>query len=505
MQENFDHYNEALYKKDIDNFGLNGTWDGILNFIKSYNVDNIVLKPENLGELYEIGLAYVNKRDKKECGKYYTPDDVASVMSSWLSENECVNICDVCCGTGNLILSYLDTVGRKAAEDLLAQNRVFLYDIDGTALNICKTIIEMKYAAQIAPQNIITGDFLDKNIRLPENSAVISNPPYFKITKIEGSWEITPNITESREFYSAIMEKILDESRFSVVITPFGFISGRKFKYLREKMAHRSGFIVSFDNVPANVFNGRKHGIFNTNTSNSVRAAITVSENKPGVSGYRVSPLIRFKASERNLLMKPDVLRGFLGAEYQEIGAGNDVFVKCEPDLYPLFLQLKECRTLFRDSIGAGGDPIYVPTTCRYFVTGAKRNLKRDGKYVFQVKKDYTFCYCLLNSSFPYWYWRMYDGGITLQHTLVLDLPIFADMLSEEDNLHLEEIAKEMQTEEEKYLIYKKNANKIQENIKFPDSYRKKINKIFIKALGSPVSAENFEKLYYNEVFKPAV
>ena len=65
-----------------------------------------------------------------------------------------------------------------------------------------------------------------------------------------------------------------------------------------------NGFIVSFDNVPGNIFCGRKHGIFNTNTANSVRASITVLKKDDALKGFKVSPLIRFKNEEREKLLK---------------------------------------------------------------------------------------------------------------------------------------------------------------------------------------------------------
>ena len=78
------------------------------------------------------------------------------------------------------------------------------------------------------------------------------------------------------------------------------FISGSKFYSLRKEMCDLgNGFIVAFDNVPGNIFCGRKQGIFNTNTANSVRAAITVLNRSGTLKGFRVSPMIRFKNEER--------------------------------------------------------------------------------------------------------------------------------------------------------------------------------------------------------------
>lgn len=92
---------------------------------------------EKLGGLYEDGLAFANKIEKKAMGKYYTPIDVAEVMARYLLELPGDNICDLCCGTGNLIISVLDVMERDKAIELLANGNIYLYDIDATAMKIC--------------------------------------------------------------------------------------------------------------------------------------------------------------------------------------------------------------------------------------------------------------------------------------------------------------------------------------------------------------------------------
>ena len=94
------------YEKMIDKLGLAKAWDNILDFLTNKTIEEIsvnqLLTFENLGELYEIGLAYTNKIAKKDMGKYYTPQDVSIVMAELLLENKIKSIADVGCGTGNL-------------------------------------------------------------------------------------------------------------------------------------------------------------------------------------------------------------------------------------------------------------------------------------------------------------------------------------------------------------------------------------------------------------------
>ena len=94
-------------------------------------------------------------------------------------------------------------------------------------------------------------------------------------------------------------------------------------------MNRHKGFVVSFDNVPGNIFLGKKHGIFNTNTANSVRAAITVVEDADDRKGFRMTPLIRFKTEERTALLNNDVLESFIDETDQIITDANPMYRRC--------------------------------------------------------------------------------------------------------------------------------------------------------------------------------
>ena len=131
------------YISDVEHNGLR-TWDYICQFVIE-NIDSVpsFLDIKNFGELYEIGLAVRDKVTKKKSGQYYTPDDVATVMAEWLCECQGNAVCDVACGTGKLILTYLDMIGYSKARELISEGRLYLYDLDEIALKICKTTISI--------------------------------------------------------------------------------------------------------------------------------------------------------------------------------------------------------------------------------------------------------------------------------------------------------------------------------------------------------------------------
>ncbi len=502
------NYNIDDYKKDIDKYGLSKTWHKILSKIIKTEFLSDIFVIDNFGELYEIGLAHENIINKKEMGKYYTPKDVAKIMATWLMPLNGQKVCDVACGTGNLILSYLELIGETKAVELIKSGNLYLYDNDEIALKICKYSIAIKYGIDLLNKiNSKHCDFLDTRTKLPKDCKVISNPPYFKISNPNSTWEKTDVIEKSKELYSAFMEKIMKYSESSVIITPYSFMGSQKFYSLRLKMNRYNGFIVSFDNVPGNIFNGRKHGIFNSNVTNSVRAAITVVENRPNVKGFRLSPLIRFKTHERKLLLNCETLESLINDNYQTISSKRKSYYKTFKELNVVFdawrsiskKKLSNLLTTEKNDLS-----IYLPTTCRYFTVGSKRDLKRTGKRVVYVKnKDhYDFVYCLMNSTFGYWHWRIYDGGINCPLTILSSIPVFFDSISESDKKELKTIAEEMYADEEKYLVYKMNAGKLQENIKFPIKYRKEINKIFLRTLNINANENLLNRVHSSSIFE---
>lgn len=453
--------------------------NSIYEYMKVHNASG-TLRSEDIGQLYEAELAKIDKVQKKHSGQYYTPNDVACLMSKWLSRLDGRNICDVACGTGNLIMAYLDYIGREQAIELLQNDRLYLYDTDGAALGICKAAIMLKYGEDAGGGcHIIHADFLNSSVHLPNDCKVIANPPYCAISNVGNDWDDTEVLHETRELYALFMEKIIKQSVSSVIITPYSFISSPKFYALRKVMSTHGGAIFAFDNIPGNIFCGKKHGVFNTNMMNSVRSAITVTSGGDE-AGYRVTPLIRFKRSEREALLKCDVLEGFLGSNRQVITGENTRFVKCFKILetvYDKWFMVSSGHTLGESVRNAAKYALYMPNTCRYFTAASVTPLHRGGQIALyfddEVARDYA--YCMLNSSFAYWWWRLFDGGITYTRGLLLNMPSILSAASDDDKAFFHAMQEEMTVKARGFIVTKSNVG-VQENIKFPREYRDRIN-----------------------------
>jgi len=495
-----ENYTLENYKSDIARNTLYDTWNKIFSYLRSS--EEKTADVSGIGSLYEYGLAECDKQQKKISGQYYTPDDTAAVMAKWFDSLEGKNICDVACGTGQLILTYLKIAGKEKARKILSEGRVYLYDSDNTALEICKSTILYLYGNEYEDKiNIRCGDFLDKNVKLPEDCKVIANPPYSAVGEIPDNWDKTEIQTGTKELYSCFMEKILKQSKSSVIISPYSFLGGKKFFGLRMLLNKSGGFIVAFDNVPATIFCGKKHGIFNSNTSNSVRAAITVADSTGKSRGFRVSPLIRFKSAERNELLNNIVLESFLPDDRQLISDKNPMYCKCHKNLTKV---LKSWQIMSKKSLGDyiiknGKFTLFMPNTCRYYTTASDKELNRSGQIIlnFADKDIFNYVFCMINSSFAYWHWRLYDGGITYPKNLLLSMPVFFDKLTSGDKIFFENCTKEMLSNAKDYIITKNNVG-VQENIKYPKACRDMLNNRLLTILKASADSRDFDIIHSN-------
>ena len=132
--------------------------------------------------------------------------------------------------------------------------------------------------------------------------------------------------------------------------------------------------------------------------------------------------------------------------------------------------------------------------------------MNRNGQTTlhFDDEKKFDFTYCLINSSFAYWHWRLYDGGITYPVSLLLKMPVVYDSLTDDDHEFFKETTQEMSRKAKDFVITKNNVG-VQENIKYPREYRDKINQRFFKILNLQVDNSTMDLIHSNMALRVSV
>ena len=513
-------FDASVLDKLLRQHGIRNTWRSILathiKGVKKFQyvldsdefkgvkfLDNDVLLGLSIGEvgvLYEYSVARVNSESRKSNGQFFTPDDVAKFMAGFSRKFPDGVWLDPCSGIGNL--SWHLASLQENPEDFL-KSKLVLSDKDALALLIARTLLTVSFQDksknlfnQISG-NFIKFDFLSVSSKgpdlqqdpnsllasIPMHDFVIVNPPYLA-TEMDKRFETA----KSRDLYAYFLENVIKSSKGFISITPQSFTNAGKFEDLRRLiLSHYTNVtIFNFDNVPANIFKGIKFGSKNTNTANSIRAAITVA--LPGKGKRQITSLLRWRSHEREALFR-QAPKHLSSAELTE-----EFFPKVSKEYEEIYRQVKDLPRL-GDKLSKAPTKysLHVPSSPRYFISALRAPVKRASQHeiFFSNSIDRDIAYVLLNSSFMYWWWRVRDGGMTLSQETVYSLPV-------PDFEVCPDLVKALRTSERTSKVYKQNAGAAQENVKHPMELIERLNQVVL-----PDSAELLIALHQNSDVTP--
>jgi hypothetical protein len=421
-----------------------------------------------IGILYEYSVAHVDSNSRKDNGQFFTPDDVALLMVKQTVNFPKGTWLDPCSGIGNLSWHLINA--QKDKERFLI-NQMILSDKDELALIIARTLFTLSFQKRHThlfyeiKNCFVLLDFLSVSDspapelfgqgplqKIPPHDFVIVNPPYLSLKGEDPRFETA----KSRDLYSYFLENIIKTSKGFVSITPQSFTNAKKFEALRRLLLKSYPLlrIYAFDNIPGNIFYGVKFGSTNSNTANSIRAAITVAG--PGADSKQITSLLRWRTSERAEMFSR--LDEFLSSPPMS----SEYFPKVSSKFIALYKNLLNSPTL--DTIISPTPTkyfLYVPGAPRYFISALKKSVSRTSlkKLYFRTESDKNRAYLLINSSLMYWWWRVRDGGMTLSLETIKSLPM--------PNFEIDKkLISELERSEGTNLVYKMNAGALHENVK---------------------------------------
>lgn len=444
----------------------------------------------SIGEIsvcYEALLASLDRGGRRDAGQYFTPDDAAAFMAAHARSFPAGRWLDPCCGVGNLSW-HLAANQDDPAE--FVRSGLTLIDRDPTALASAVAIIAADFAApgdtagvHALRQRSVARDFLAR-APLPAHDFAILNPPYARAPQKAG-YRTGP----TRDLFAYFLERIATTSRGFITVTPASYLSIPKFQPLRDLLAEETdgGRVYVFDNVPDTLFRGYKFGSNNTSRTNFVRAAVTVAA--PGSRPWQITPILRWSVSSRRTMFAR--AEEFLSP--RRLGPHGE-WAKLPPGLAPVWEELLRTPQTIADLLADGETPfsLTVATTPRYYISATFRPLDRRSKAVlhFRSAPDRDRAALVLNSSLPYLWWRVLDGGVSLPSRVLLSVPV------PELTAPPQELLAQLRASEEVNLVTKLNAGRLNENVKHPQSLVTRLNDLVI-----PGAEGHLEPVYSQNMF----
>ena len=496
-------FDPTYLETQISNHGLKKTWANLLNtrishadpkfhyvldsefFSGSKTLDVDLLADLSIGEigvLYEFCVAYVDPGSRKDNGQFFTPDDVSQFMAREADSFKKGVWLDPCSGIGNLSWHLVE---RQTDQEEFLRSGLILSDKDPLALEIARVLFTLSF--QDKRKNLyheikarfVHFDFLsvaDKGEnslfnegtleKIPAHDFVMVNPPYLGLGKEDPRFETS----KAKDLYAYFLENIIKTSRGFISVTPQSFTNASKFGSIRKMLTSKfpSIKVYAFDNIPGNIFFGVKFGSQNSNSANSMRAAITVA--KEGKRKFEITSLLRWKTAERQELFKN--IDKFLA----QVDTSFDFFPKVNSVHVNLFNEVVSLPRLEEYvSKKPTSFPLYVPSSPRYFISALKKSVDRSSMKIlyFIDDKSRDRAYLLLNSSFMYWWWRVRDGGMTLSLETINSVPVPEFRVSQK-------LVSELEQSENTNIVFKKNAGDNHEKVKHDQALVARLNELII-------------------------
>src|SRR6185312_11383777 len=220
--------------------------------IKPFSNELPSLFADRIGQVYA---KIVTNQHKKDNGQFFTPTEIAHFMAGLVKQTKNkLKILDPGCGTAILSSSLIETLAKQNSN--LTEIELIVYETDRDILPYTKTVLNYldKWLKQYNIKfvsTINTSDFVLENkdcfqqsatlFSDPQNATfdiVISNPPYFKISKEDKRAIVAKSIVWGQpNIYSIFMmvaTKLLKQGGDLIFITPRSFASGNYFRAFRE-------------------------------------------------------------------------------------------------------------------------------------------------------------------------------------------------------------------------------------------------------------------------------
>jgi adenine-specific DNA-methyltransferase len=223
-------------------------------FIKPLQDERPSLYADRLGNAYSTSMS---KEHKKGKGQFFTPIEIADFMAQLANpvNSEEISILDPGCGASILSCALVERLIAESKQ--ISSIRLVLYEIDKKLIPYTLSILE--YLKEWCSERNVAmrydlreNDFILSNYKVLEQhqsislfeesnfekfTFIISNPPYFKLPKIDKRVKACEIITSGQPniyaLFMAIASRMVEPEGQFIFITPRSFTAGNYFTAFR--------------------------------------------------------------------------------------------------------------------------------------------------------------------------------------------------------------------------------------------------------------------------------
>lgn len=254
-----------------------------------------------------LGVYYTKQvtiKHKKVNGQFFTPTPIARLLASYCElAKASIRILDPGCGTAILSCALIEQIVETSSEIKLIE--LVAYETDTDLISFSKNALDylkewlllkgitLTYVlhtkdfvldnADALKENILPCLFEETKNSVPNFDIIISNPPYFKISKDDrrtiAAQELVSGQPNIYSIFMGIAAKLLSEKGELIFITPRSFASGNYFKAFRELFFNT----VQIEKI--HLFNSRKDTF---NRDSVLQETVVIKAIKEGINPNKI-------------------------------------------------------------------------------------------------------------------------------------------------------------------------------------------------------------------------
>lgn len=229
------HYTDTQIKQIIHKYSLN-IFENLSNYICKIISSNNSL---NISATTLSRIAELANNARLENAAYYTGKDTLTEVFQHLPtfEKDHIRILEPAVGTGNFIPFLIKKYGYAE------QVTIDVLDIDVSALEIFKKLLDIYKVPENITINVICDDFILKNINDVKYDLIIGNPPYLKLRRNNSLLRQYQNVVEdttANNLAAFFVEKAMRLADYIAFVLPKNFLCSNEYAYARNLVSKRS-------------------------------------------------------------------------------------------------------------------------------------------------------------------------------------------------------------------------------------------------------------------------
>lgn len=168
-------------------------------FVTRVKEQESTIETETIDEIYQ---SLLTQSERRNLGQFYTPPEIASLLSSWTIRDKEDRVLDPCCGTGVITRSAYERLVDLGATRAEADENLRAFDVNEFSATTAAYTFAIDSESNNHPISVenffnVRPDLRDgsESVSIPQVDATVGNPPYVRHEELGDSGSVRSHLS----------------------------------------------------------------------------------------------------------------------------------------------------------------------------------------------------------------------------------------------------------------------------------------------------------------------